>query len=68
MEKCSDDKFTFYFIAVMLLIITAIMTGSILRANPLTAANLMAPSVFGALGLIFVIGTYVWSIRIRNSI
>jgi hypothetical protein len=60
LEKHNDDKFTFYFIGVTMLFVTALLTGTILSATPLNPANLLVPAVFGFVGLIFLIGTYFW--------
>ena len=67
MEKHNDDKFTFYFIGVIMLFLTAIMTGAILGGNPSSTIFLLVPSVFGFVGLVFIVGTYVWNRRIGND-
>jgi hypothetical protein len=67
MEKHNDDKFTFYFIGVIMLFIAAIMTGAILGGTPSVMANLLVPSVFGFVGLIFIVGTFLWNRRIKND-
>jgi hypothetical protein len=67
MEKTNDDKFTFYFIGVIMLFLASLMTGTILGGKPLNSANLLVPSIFGTVGLVFIIGTFVWSRRKISS-
>ena len=67
MEKHNDDKFTFYFIGVIMLFLAAIMTGAILGGTISILVNLLVPSVFGFVGLIFIVGTFVWNRRIKND-
>jgi hypothetical protein len=67
MEKHSDDAFTFYFIGIIILLMAALMAGTMLGAKPLNLANLLVPSVFGGTGLIFLVGTHLWERRIGKD-
>jgi len=67
LEKHHDDVFTFYFIGIVLLLISAIMTGAILSGNPFQIENLLIPAVFVGVALSFLVGTYLWNIKIEKK-
>jgi len=66
LEKHYDDVFTFYFIGIVVLFISAIMTGAILSSNPFQIYNLIIPAVFVSVALIFLVGTYLWNRKIEK--
>jgi hypothetical protein len=67
LKKQSDDLLTIDFVGVVFLVLASLMATAILAGNTLRAANLLVPTVFGNVGLIFLIGDYTTNKRIRNA-
>jgi hypothetical protein len=68
MGKHDDEIFTFYFIGAIMLFMASLMTGTILGAKTSNLTYLLVPSVFIVVGLILLVGTYVWSRRIEKKL
>ena len=45
-----------------------IMALAILKGNPVKVGNLLVPSVFGGVGVIFLVGNYLWSKQIDGDL
>jgi hypothetical protein len=43
------------------------MTGAILSGNPFQIENLLIPAVFVGVALSFLVGTYLWNIKIEKK-